>query len=94
VRPGSRIERSQVRSITANVDDTQAIAIRGGHAAGDIASIVVVTAGITDAEAAEVVMMMMEAPATTAPRLGRSGGGSQRHGAERSSGNKGESQFA
>src|SRR4051812_38272424 len=85
-------------SVGADVHSPEAISVRRRHAAGDVAAAVIgiaATADKADAEArVEVVVMKATAPATTpttAPRLGRSGGGSQRHGAERSCGNKSES---
>src|SRR5450432_2666085 len=85
------------RSISADVDGAPAKTERGGHAAGHVASVVTIAAtDIADAEAgAEVVMMKATEAAAHSAALPvrRRGGGSQRHRAERSCGNKCECEF-
>src|SRR5437016_2294149 len=98
-RAGSRDFRSgktRLRSIFANVDGAQAIAVRGQDAAGHIASVIGrVATDEADAEAG-VEMVVMEPPAAAAPspRLRGGGGGSQRHRAESGCGNKSKRDFA
>src|SRR6266478_74272 len=79
-------------SISADVDGAQAVAERGEDGAGHIASVVTIAAtDVADAEAgAEVVMMKATKAAAHSAALPvrRRGGGSQRHRAERSCGNK------
>jgi hypothetical protein len=83
-----------LRSIFADVDGAQAIAIGGQDAAEHIATVVAIS-DEADADAEVVVMMVAPAAApTAAPRLRGSRGGSQRHGAERSCGNQSKSEFA
>src|ERR1035437_7856864 len=91
-RPGLvELIEGKVRSIFADVDGAQAIAERGHYAARHVASVVAVAA--TDEAEAAAAEVMPAATPSTAPRTGGSGGGSQRHGAERSCGNKSKSEF-
>jgi hypothetical protein len=92
----------KVRSVGADIDDTEAVAEVGQHAAGLIASFVAVAAtDEADAEAMAPVMMIATsaaakaaAPFSAATAAGRSRGGSQRHRAEGSCCNECEREFA
>src|SRR5437879_3942210 len=88
---GFRARRTAFGLVSADVDGAERDAVRREHAAGHVAAVIAATAE-SDAEAkaamAPVVMRMPDEPAR------RSGGGSQRHGAEGSCGNKRESYFA
>src|ERR1700688_3386180 len=81
------LNRTPVRSV-ADIDGAQAIAERGEHRAGHVASLID-AADVADA-AAEVVVMEAPAPAE---RLRGSRSRLQRHGAERSGGNESKYQF-
>src|SRR2546422_148686 len=87
-------DRTEVRSICADVDGAQAIAERGGHAAQLIATVVAIAAThVANAEAMAPVVMIATPATTPSPRLGGSGGRSQRRRAEGSRGNKSKCHF-
>src|SRR5260370_2118667 len=90
-------ERLRVRSISADVDGAQAIAEpRHDRARHKTSVVAIAAADVADAEAVAPVMMIAPpaAPSTaTAERLRGSNGGSERHRAERSCGNKSMRQF-
>jgi len=85
----------RMKSVGADVDGAEHDAVRGEHPAGLVAAVIAAT-DVADAKA-EAMTPVVVMPSTTppaAPRLGGSGGGSQRHGAEGSGGNESESNFA
>src|SRR5437588_5641470 len=93
---GDLDRKTDVQSISADIDGAQAIAERRQDPARHIAAVVHADADVTDAEAVAPVVMMMkaaEAAAKSAAARG-SGGRSQRHGAEGSCGNQCKREFA
>jgi hypothetical protein len=92
-RPGLPNGTSAAGSV-ADVHRPPAEAERRQHAAGHVAAVIAAATDEADAEAMAMtpVVMMMVRPDEAATR--RSGGRRQRHGAEGSGGNSGESQFA
>jgi hypothetical protein len=86
------MERAKISGSITDVDGAPAIAERRQHPARGIATVIDVsgTGGVADAEAVEA----MKSTLSTAPRMGGSCRGSQRHGAEGSCGDKSKNKFA